>query len=684
MTREDQISRLRAAHKYWGQYIGEKSMYAHLHPPDLCVFDPLVKKPYYIPAGFIPEYVGGSIAVVQRGGGALRPVERESKEFIMHNFLPGGFKKRWEFKHWKADWRPSQNLPRAADITRTFEIGKSFPLGTIFSGSSFSSFGLPTTSTRVYFPETVYIEELQHAQKFYWNDTTYLLTSTKDPGTTHEVMRDPLSKPLFEHLILSTQGSDDFQLEIPRSSLLSDISFVDEFRVARCYYANCIELFTRGQPLTRIISFFHDQDNVHAIIATEHISQAVDFIMNLNEIHRLAMDILAMDNVLKNDLRLQCIRVLIYRKLFYEHQLLESSYDIDWVCGILTALDCWMKMEDSTYDIRRFFDLEDTEQQRVLYQIIPSVSEIRLRLAGYTSDHVEQFMSILDSFPGVLRSVVFSAYDDQIFGEFIDDVLGSTIEKTIQAWAQLVFSVGGEGLTFLHFSDVSEGLLHVYSYDSIQGGTGIAKEFFRKLMVKFQDTVHLNREFAFALQCEVDISDAVIHRIFSSYDTHFLAGVFSTDDRTQEHVIRNALGELKQAYGFSFREKVEDDIIAFTKRNCARLSSSDDLIALYHELTISYGELREFLQRTPTIYDLFLYQPSHRFYDPRAAGAFEYFRTMKKGDLSEIYSRISEILPVCVNACPECIDIENFYEKSFYQSELLEKRLLHKVLERIA
>lgn len=683
MTNEDLISRLRAAHKYWGQYIGEKSKYAHLHPPDLCLLDPLVKKPYYIPSGFIPEYVGGSIAVVQRGGGALRPVDRESKEFIMHNFLPGGFKKRWEFRHWKADWRPSQHLPRAADITRTFEIGKIVPLETIYSNKLFSPLGLPVATTKVYFPETVYIEELQYASKFYWNDVTYLLSLTRETGTTHEVMRDPLSTPLFEHLILSIRAHDDSHLEVPHDSILCDLSFIDEFRMARCYYANCIELFTRGQPLTRIIPFFHDQDNAHAIIATEHISQSVDFVMDLTEIHQQAMAILAKDTILKNDIRLQCIRVLIYQKLYYEHQLLESSYDIEWVCGILTAIDCWMKMEDSTCDIRHFFDLTTLDMRRILNQIIPSESEIRLRLTGYTPDHLEQFMGVLDSYPGVFRSVVFSAYDDQVFEEFIDDVLASTIEKTIQAWAQLVFSVVGEGLMFFHSRDVSEGLLHVYAYDSIQGGTGIAKEFFRKLKDKFHESVHLNREFASTLECEVDISDAVVHRIFSTYETHFLSGVFLTDDRTQEQVIRNALTDIKKTHGFSFREKVDEDIVAFTKRNCARLSSSDDLIALYHEITISYEELRQFLQRTPTVYDLFLYLSSQRFYDPRAIGAFEYFRTMKKGDLSEIFSRISEILPVCVNACPECIEIENFYGKSLYQQVFLEKRLFHKILEQM-
>jgi hypothetical protein len=173
----------------------------------------------------------------------------------------------------------------------------------------------------------------------------------------------------------------------------------------------------------------------------------------------------------------------------------------------------------------------------------------------------------------------------------------------------------------------------------------------------------------------------VIHIIFSSYDTHFLAGVFLTDDRTKDQVIRNALNKVEKTHEIKLTEKVREDIITFTKHNCARLSSSDDLIVLYHELTRSYAELQQILHRTPTIIDLLLFQEAHRFSDPRAIGAFEYFKTMKKGDLSEIYLRISEVLPVCINACPECLDIENHYNGTLFQSNLLEKRLFYKIIK---
>jgi hypothetical protein len=681
MNRETQIARLKAAYKYWSQYSGQNAMMAHLHPPDLCALDPFVIKPYLIPAGFIPEYVGGSMTVIDRSSGSQIPDNQISKEFIMHNFLPGGFKKRWEFKHWRTDWRPSQHLLRAADITRTFDYGKTVPLEEIYSRPFFSPLSFPTSNTWVYFPETVYVYELQHAKKFYWNDSSYLLTLTREPGTTHEIMRDPLSTPLFENLILNAQVQNNACLDIFQQSFLRDLCFIDDFRVARCYYANCLEIFPKGQPLTRIIRFFNDRDNVHAIIATEHISQAVDFIIDLNKIRVAAMDVLKRDDRLCNDLRLQCIRVLMYRKLFYEQQLLESSYDVEWVCGILNALDYWMRIEDPSSDIRRFFRLGSQDQQRILNQTIPLESEIRLRLAGYTAAHVEQFRELISSPHSVLPSLILLAYDEQEFGKFVDDVICSTIEKTIQAWAQCVFNEVAEGLVFLHSLSDDGKTLHVYAYDTIQGGTGIAKEFFRKMNEKFKEGMQFEDGLAEALQCEVDISDAVIHIIFSSYDTHFLAGVFLTDDRTKDQVIRNALNKVEKTHEIKLTEKVREDIITFTKHNCARLSSSDDLIVLYHELTRSYAELQQILHRTPTIIDLLLFQEAHRFSDPRAIGAFEYFKTMKKGDLSEIYLRISEVLPVCINACPECLDIENHYNGTLFQSNLLEKRLFYKIIK---
>ena len=71
MNREEQISRLRAAHKYW-QKFGHgpgKFSYAYMHPPDLFGLDPATGQTLLVPANFTPEPVGGNDRILQRTGG---------------------------------------------------------------------------------------------------------------------------------------------------------------------------------------------------------------------------------------------------------------------------------------------------------------------------------------------------------------------------------------------------------------------------------------------------------------------------------------------------------------------------------------------------------------------------------------------------------------------------------------
>jgi hypothetical protein len=82
--------------------------------------------------------------------------------------------------------------------------------------------------------------------------------------------------------------------------------------------------------------------------------------------------------------------------------------------------------------------------------------------------------------------------------------------------------------------------------------------------------------------------------------------------------------------------------------------------------------------------DIILYSSSNCFYDPRATIAFENYRTVKKGDLSEICARVSEMMPTCNNACPECIDAEESYGNQINSSMLLDRRLLIKLMEVIS
>jgi hypothetical protein len=684
MNREEKIVRLRAAYMYWKD-LGARSrrFKPYMYPPDLFSLDPAAIKPYCVPANFIPERVGGTIAIVQRKDGRQQTLDAEGKEFILSNFLPGGYKKRWGFKHFRALWQPSSHVQGASKIEQTFDCAKVIPLNEIYAHESFSPLGLPTDKTSVYFPETVYVEEIESYGTFYWDDTIQLLTQKRTEGTTHEAKRDPISEPLWETVLLSVADPMDTDpITFPDGSLLQSAAYISDFRLARCYYANCLQLFTNGQSLTRLIPFYHDQDDRYALVGTEHISQAVVFTIDLNPCVEKAAACVASNPVLQSDLRLAYLGMLLHRSVLQKEGLLESLYDVDWFLNFLCGVEYILKEINPDHDLREFFRQDLDEQKRMVAQLVPQESEIRLRLAGFTPERRLGIIDILQNHQSRLREIVEESFNETSFMGFIQQVLSQTIEKAIQVWSQQVFSVVGEGLTF--WSDISDytGQLRVYAYDTYQGGTGIARELFGKIHTLTTESADsINDQLRRAILCDVDIGDAVIRSIFKKYDAHFLSGVFLEDKGLQDQVIKNALADLKEKRHISLEDKKREDICTFVRLDLKRLTTSEDLIAFYRELVLGYEKVETFLKRTPGSVELLLYCSAHPFYDPRALRLFEVFRTRHKGDLTEIAARVDEIVPDCINACPECINLDDQYGMTSAHYVHRDKRLLQDLLD---
>jgi len=688
MNREVKIARLLAAHKYW-QDLGSRSgrFSPYMHPPDLFNLDPVTAKPYCVPANFIPERVGGTISIVQRTGGRQQTLDSEGKEFILSNFLPGGYKIRWGFDHFCALWQPSDRVQGASKIEQTFDCGKAVVLNEIYAHETFSPLDLPTDRTTVYFPETVYVEKIEYHGTFYWDDTHHLLSQRRTEGTTHEVKKDPISAPLWETVPLSiadtkTDGGETDPVTFQQGSLLQSAAYIPDFRLARCYYANCLQLSTTCQSLTRLIPFYHDQDDQYALIGTEHISQAIVFVIDLQPCVEKAMAYVASHPVLQNDLRMAHLGMLLHTSILQKEGLLDSLYDVEWSLNFLCGVDYVLKEMNQDHDLRAFFRQDLDEQKRIVLQLIPQESEIRLRLAGFTPERRADIIKILEDHQRRLCELVEESFNENSFRGFIQQILSQTIEKAIQVWSQQIFSVVGEGLTF--WSDISEGTgqLRVYAYDTYQGGTGIAREFYGKIHTLAAESADsINAQMGQAIQCDVNIGDAVIRSIFKKYNTHFLSGVFLEDIDLQEHVINNALDELEEKRHISLDNKKRDDIRTFVMLDLKRLTTSEDLIAFYRELVLGYDRLEASLMRTPGSVDMLLYCSAHPFYDPRALRLFEVFRTRHKGDLTEIAARVDEILPVCINACPECIDLDDQYGMTSAHYAHRDKRLLLNLLD---
>lgn len=679
MERRLKHERTLGALTYWKALQAKSYAYPYFHPPDLFSVDPCVVKPYYVPRTFIPIYVGGNIEIQDVSGGRVKSEGSETKEFILANFLPGGYKKRWGFHHYRAVWVPSEKHPECANIRPTFRFEKSVPLSQIYAESeTFSPLNIPVQQTTIYFPDQVKVEKVPAHAKYYWDEAQHLL-SHANTGNTIEVVRDPLSAPLYANVMMCGESAEH-TIEFPRESLVKTIGYLEKFVLARCYYANCIQLFGRStNTLTRLVKFYHDDDDTYALLGTEHLSQATVLELSLKQLFERIPDVLKEDEILHNDLRMQYVLLQLYESVLYQQIPLDSTYDIDGLYQLLVALDHWVRQTGRAKNLKEFFDQETPDIKLLLQELIPSSSEIRLRLAGYDPAQGEDLIRLLTENHVLFEEIFNRAFDPNELETFCRRVLCKTLEKTVTVWLQQFFGSAGDGLTYWQESD-GETMIF-YAYDRYQGGSGIAKELFRKFQGISPELFDVRKTLDQSLLCDVHITESIIHDLFRLYDPEFLAAGFSGLESDQDTILRQALEKFERQYGFNLHAKKREDLLAFCRIDIKRLVSSEGIAAFYSELIQGYSDILEKLHRTPTTIDLLLYCSGDMFYDPRATAVFEKYRTRKKGDLSELIVRIEEMMPSCINGCPECIEISSSYGQDLFESTLINKRLLARLLE---
>ncbi|KUK70882.1 MAG: Uncharacterized protein XE11_1473 [Methanomicrobiales archaeon 53_19] len=668
------------ARDYWESLQRRSNLHPFFHPPDLFAIDPCVVKPYCVPKTFVPIPVGGNIEIYDQTGGRVKSEGFETKEFILANFLPGGYKKRWEFQHYRAVWAPSERQPVCANIGLTFQFEKSIPLGQVYTESeTFSPLNIPVERTKIYFPDHVYVEKLPEHVKYYWDEERHIIHHHADTGAI-EVVRDPLSTPLHINIMTDDGETSEPSIEFPKDSLIKKINYLETFVLTRCYYANCIHIFGKTTTtLTRLIRFYHDDDDAYALIGSEQVSQATRIEFSLKQLCEKILGTLQDNSVLQNDLRMQYVLLQLYESVLYRQTPLQSTYDIDKLYQLLIAVDYWINWTERATSLEKFFEQEMPEFKLILQELIPNTSETRLRLAGYDPAGIDDLIDLITENQVLFKEIFHRAFDTEYLKSFCNRVLYTTLEKAVIAWLQQFFGSAGEGLNYWHESNGDT--MFFYAYDRYQGGSGIAKELFRKFQGLSPDLFDVRRTLERSLLCDINLTELVIHHLFLAYEPEFLVAGFNGSESDQVSILRLALEEIERQYGFDLHTKKREDLLTFCKIDIKRLVASEDIAAFYSELIRGYVVLLEKLRRTPTTIDLLLYCCGDTFYDPRAAAVFEKYRTRKKGDLSELVARIEEMMPTCINGCPECIEISSSYGQDPLGSALLNKRLLARLLE---
>ncbi|WP_440955292.1 hypothetical protein ACSAZK_17480 [Methanosarcina sp. Mfa9] len=679
MDNDKNYARASSAFEHWKSL---KNKYPYFHPPDLFHIDPCAKSPYLVPQSFIPISIGGNIEIESIDKGRNNNLGSETADFTLVNFLPGGYKKRWNFDHYKAIWKLSTVKSRMADVSSTFNFFKKIPLSELISNKSkLSHLNLPVENSIVYFPSTVYVEKV-FGYKYYWDEERYFIEKEKNEGfKLYELSRDPTSFPI-QNCFLLNEFSSEQQVRVENSTLLKQIGYSASFHLAKCYCGNCLDLFGKKDTLTRLIRFFHDNDNAYALIGTEHISEAVEFKLSIGDYLEKLKTVLESDKILENDLKFAFLYVNIYDEVLYKGNLLKSTYDIDALYNFILGIDYWIKQENPSADLSEIFTAENkNEVLNIILKLIPESEETRLVLAGY--DEKKTFIKDVfqNNFDGVL-SIIKNTFDEIKFKDFCESVFCETIVSALNVWTQKYFGINEDNLIFWYDEYVLDGNISIYAYDNYQGGSGISKEFFKKIVQKSSESIFdFQKELLRVLQCEVCIAETILLYLLSEYDVTFIFNTFKGSSPEQDPIILKCIENIEKSEPLNLNKKEKETLITFVKKDLHRLVGSEELTAFYSELSRSYCELKSKIKRSPTSVDMLLYSSEDIFYDPRAMIIYEKYRSVKRGDCFEVFDRVKEIVPSCTNACPECISSGNQYMMNPYGFLQVDKRLLRRLLE---
>lgn len=677
-TAAESLERLEAAIQFWRkqQSMGG-SYHAYFHPPDLFSIDPFAERPYVIPPTFIPDYIGGKIEIrtpkgdIVKDGGA-----DETKEFMMSNFLPGGYKKRWNFGTYRAIWVPSELHKRHANITGNFSKPEKVPFAEIYtSGETFSKFQIPVSETDIYLPKNMLVEPIPNILKFFWNEELYFL-DYKDTDGESVGQRDPLSVSLWENIILTKDEPN----ALPYSTLIESISYYPVFEFCKCYYANVLQMFPQRNPITRTIRFADDKSGKYAVIGIKEKSQAVRFKIHLKILTDKLNTVFEKYPSLKKDLEWKYLSMRLSESVVFERRCAESTYDIESILTFLYAVDNWLRNKSSEMTLFTFLLGEEEEQKRILSELIPEDKIIRLRLFGFDSQKRDELFEWIQRSGSDVCDILTEITDENTYTKHLQHVIAETFIRALKLAVHQRFAGISEGLVFWYNPHIVDDYLDIYAYDKYEGGSGIAHELYDKLQVEREHgTTTLQKSLEQVLHCNVGIVSDIIENLFLQYDADYLWAVFREKSEAANVLLHTEIVRIEKLYSLIAEQK--DELVNSIKLEIQKYLQTKELTAFYKELFTNYKELNEMLGRSPQLVDLVLYTSSMTFYDPRAARMFDYYRQMKHGNRSEVSIRISEMMPTCVDGCPECLLGEENVGVVINPGDVVDKRLLHLLLE---
>ncbi|MDS0259965.1 hypothetical protein NDI56_11220 [Haloarcula sp. S1CR25-12] len=672
--------------------LAERTRYGPVQPychiPDLFEIDPEAERPLTVPGTFISEQVGGNIPVTSNGGGLL---DSEPLDLMLSYYLPGGYKRRWDFEMWTGDFDASQR-DGYVDITPGFEFRDDYPLEDIIGSmdsEGYTPFGYTPDEVGLYIPEEIFVKEPESPRYFFDTVNNHVLNYKPDDALDEDVidlgMSDPTSNFLwFKHLHRLGGDIEGFDTEVG-DDLFSRIVFSDESVFLKCYYATVLTLYRQDQrTFSEVVRYFNDKDNRVGFVTSEEKSQVLLFDTPRDWVEDSVRTVLESNESLQRDLGFAQLYRELWDDLFFKDRAIQNVYSVGPVFKALQAVDYWLRtVDDGSATV---FKSSVKEICGVLDKVIPDSGPSRLRLLGYDTEEREDLKTLFREHTEELREILEHCVALTTQQEFAEQVLVHSLQNAVAGWAVKAGLGGSDFETWYDANYQSKDVeaVQIALYDSIQGGAGTSKEVFKRLKDGELDIHHpLSRQ----CSCHISLAEDLVLSLLAERDASVLYDIYTGGDGDDDAIRRDLFDlAVDTATGICRSDLAdEEETLSIFNRRIASLYETKELARFYGAVAQAYQRIADDLTRTPTAMDVVLGLEEETFVDSRVRNTYERFanRGSQRRDLSELADRVEEITKQCIRACPDCLERQDSMYAYRYQTQMLDKRLLQTALPEV-
>jgi len=612
----------------------------YLHPPDYFSYLPLdqdgnsISGQFKLPTSFIPEPIGGNVNVEL---GNNRPDERESLLQMLANFLPGGFKIRWNFKLWYGEWIPVPNKEGYADVTNICRNGNS--LGTL--KDNLGERPVPLTLEMVN-QKSILIEPLKipvsTGRKNFKLDSNRrrVILQEGDASNGPQLIKEPSSVVQFVDLPILEDGDGLIKLRVDENAFGVDkVLYSPSLTLLRLFHSNIVTAYpsSSGSDAIGITVRFWDPDRRERIIPTARL---------------LSQGIRLEGRISKDNLINKIKQNLENSKMFEEH-VWRNVYKNIWRVLLLgEGLDEWrlpnpfaaldlvrvLKFLDYREKITGELKIEDISQEDILEKLEKSrdlCEKIDLKIFEPWSE-IEKLIECWDSFKEQILNKSRESMDEEIV-ESYSISLGRALTREIALETNTNLDM--VEVSSAHQKKGEDFELLISVYDQIQGGSGTVLSF-----IETKDR-------------SIDI-DKII-------ETNSTCQTFELEQK-----ILRILQDKKHNADTLFSKLDEMKLESEMKIKIKRLLVSEEVTAFYIGVAENYKELNEKLKRVPTSVELAISLHERPISDIRGRNLVMKFSD-KQGGIAALIPRVEEIIPICIGSCPDCLGDSRF---SYHQGDL--------------